>query len=163
MTHQHIAPPHLQHLVFQSTVKDVRRALDTLFNGFRPLCLPAEESGTIELVLAEVLNNVVEHAYENRPNGRIELHAEQMPDGFRFEVIDEGREMPDGKLPSGHLVPIDTDLTTIPEGGFGWFLIQDLATDIHYRRSDGKNHLSFCIAVACPVLRSKPGSEPGVE
>ncbi|MCA3510638.1 MAG: ATP-binding protein, partial [Rhodobacter sp.] len=44
----------------------VRRALSGLFRDDRLGNLPDDQRGTAELLLAEVLNNVVEHAYADR-------------------------------------------------------------------------------------------------
>lgn len=41
----------------------VRKALKELLDGLAPLDLDIEEMGTVELVMAEALNNIVEHAY----------------------------------------------------------------------------------------------------
>jgi len=55
--------------------------------------------------------------------------------------------MPDGKLPLGDLAPLDAELDDLPEGGFGWFLIQHLARDVTYTRVDNENHLKMRLAV----------------
>ena len=31
----------------------------------------------------------------------------------------------------------------LPEGGFGWHVIRTLSKDLHYRRENGRNQLSF--------------------
>jgi serine/threonine-protein kinase RsbW len=38
-------------------------------------------------------------------------------------------------------------LGDMPEGGFGWLIIRQLARDVAYVREDGVNQLSFRIAV----------------
>jgi serine/threonine-protein kinase RsbW len=40
------------------------------------------------------------------------------------------------------------DLMDLPEGGFGWFLIKDLAKDVVYARVEGENRLQLRVAVA---------------
>ena len=47
----------------QSSELAVREALAEISRGLGPLELNPEEAGTVELVLAEALNNIVEHAY----------------------------------------------------------------------------------------------------
>ncbi len=61
-------------LALQSTPLAVRRALSSLFQDDRLGNLPDDQRGTAELLLAEVLNNVVEHAYADGV-GEIEAHA----------------------------------------------------------------------------------------
>ena len=42
----------------------------------------------------------------------------------------------------------DVPMQDMPEGGFGWFLIKDLAKDVTYHRVKAENHLSLRLAVA---------------
>lgn len=50
--------------------------------------------------------------------------------------------------PLGLAAKTDVDFMDMPEGGFGWFIIKDLAKDIVYRRQNGENLLDLRIAVA---------------
>ena len=150
----HVPNHHHQHLEFPATSLAVRTALNDLFAGLKPLALPVEESGSIELVLAEVLNNIVEHAYADRPNGMIKLTITGQDNGFLFETIDSGVAMPEGQVPLGNRVLLEEDLNALPEGGFGWFLIRDLARDLQYSRENGKNRLTFRIVVDAPAATS---------
>ena len=63
-------------------------------------------------------------------------------------VVDTGRAMPDGRTPLGAAVDTDVPMQDMPEGGFGWFLIKDLAKDVTYHRVKAENHLSLRLAVA---------------
>ena len=92
----------------------------------------------LEIVLAEVLNNIVEHAYQAAP-GNILLHLRAGPDGMECRVTDLGLAM-QAPLASGGPVPCPAHL---PEGGFGWFLIRDLAEDLGYSRDNARNLLAF--------------------
>lgn len=126
----------------------VRTALATVLCGLRHLDLSLEEAGTVELVLAEVLNNVVEHAYGPDGDGRIEIIFRHTPKYLQFSIIDEGCEMPDGQTPMGKCASVDVPAGEMPEGGFGWFLIHDLTKNLTYRRVGSSNILSFRILIS---------------
>jgi serine/threonine-protein kinase RsbW len=99
-----------------------------------------DDRGTAEIVLAEVLNNVVEHAYA-AGTGLILLSL-RLGDGWlHCEVEDEGAAMPGCEPPAGR-APDPADL---PEGGFGWNLIRVLCSGLRYERQDGMNRLSFSL------------------
>lgn len=134
-------------LAFPGNAIAVREALADTIAALRILDLAGEEYGTIELVLAEVLNNIVEHAYADNQDGMIELEIVPKPNGLCCKLRDGGHPMPDGNVPLGNLPPSKTIIDDLPEGGFGWFLIRDLARDLQYTRSNGKNNLTFRIAV----------------
>lgn len=133
----------------QSSELAVRDALKQLLDGLMPLSLDIEETGTVELVMAEALNNIVEHAYpDDDPVGPINIACEHRRDGLHLSVVDRGRGMPDGRTPLGTPVDLNVSLDDMPEGGFGWFLIKDLAKDVRYQRLEQENWLNLRLAVA---------------
>lgn len=129
-------------LAIAGTPDAVSAALQALFTGPDRLSLPGDTGTDVQIVLAEAMNNIVEHAYADRP-GQIEITLWSTPDGLKGRLVDNGAPMP-GVLPAGTLPAIGQD-GDLPEGGFGWFLIRQLASDITYRRQDGVNHLLFRI------------------
>lgn len=129
----------------------VRDVLMRLLAALGPLKLEKEERDTVELVLAEVLNNIVEHAFLGMQSpGTIRLCAHMRSNGLHITVRDDGAPMPGGAAPLGMARDLDVDVQDLPEGGFGWFLIRDLAKDVHYRRKGGCNQLDLRLAVAIP-------------
>lgn len=98
--------------------------------------------GCIELVLAEALNNVVEHAYAVSEDGRIGVRLSPRGETMLLELRDSGRPMPDLTLPEGRLKPL-VGSGDLPEGGFGWYLIRRLAGRVTYRREAGTNVLQI--------------------
>jgi serine/threonine-protein kinase RsbW len=138
-------------LVVRKTLRsdpiEVRDSIRDIVTLLEPVDLLEEEAGVFELVLAEVINNVVEHAYREDPNGWIEILAAPGPRGISCRISDEGLPMPGGKPPVGMLHDLDCDTNDLPEGGFGWFLIGDLAKDLRYERRGNRNYLSFRMAI----------------
>lgn len=107
------------------------------------LC-PADR-GTAEIVLAEILNNISEHAYGGR-GGPIEICLLWEEMGIACTVIDTGAGMPHGQLPRGDL-RVHPDAADLSEGGYGWFLIRSLTSDLRYLRQHNRNELSFRIVL----------------
>ncbi|WP_151717781.1 ATP-binding protein [Gemmobacter serpentinus] len=108
-----------------------------LMQGFAP-----DQRGRIEIVLAEALNNIVEHAYAGT-TGQIRLELSLRPEGLLCQLRDSGCPLPDLQLPPGQLAAFDD--CDLPEGGFGWFLIRTLTADLCYRRDEGQNELCFLV------------------
>ncbi|MDR5652414.1 ATP-binding protein [Ruixingdingia sedimenti] len=134
------ACPRRLRLVFPADPLAVRQALHDLHEGLRDCPVSPQCRATMELVLAEVLNNVVEHAYADR-GGEIEICVQRSGGGLVCCVADSGRPMPHGALPPGDLP--GTDAADLPEGGFGWHLIRALSRDLDYRREGTRNLLRF--------------------
>lgn len=99
--------------------------------------------GGAEIVLAEVLNNIVEHGYAGEA-GDITVTLRSGPVGVLVEVEDQGKAFPREELPEGRLPDIDPD-KDLPEGGFGWYLIRTLVRDLSYRRIGAGNQVRFCL------------------
>lgn len=136
----------LTHMVIIATAPAVRMALSDLFGSPGRLDLPDPLRESAQIVLAEALNNIVEHSYANGC-GEIRLTLRSCPHGLACRISDRGLPMPKGDLPLG-LNPMADRSTDLPEGGFGWFLIRALARELGYHRKDGCNHLSFWIPAA---------------
>jgi serine/threonine-protein kinase RsbW len=134
-------------LVFTADPAAVRAALARLLSASPVQDLPEDDRGTVELVLAEVLNNVAEHAYAGG-SGPVEVGLCATSSGIACRIVDRGLAMPGGKLPEGGLPIVDPP--DFPEGGFGWHLIRSLTADLTYARNAGQNRLSFLIPLTFP-------------
>lgn len=128
-----------------STASDVRNILIHVDDALDSAGVPEWDRSKVETVLAEVLNNIVEHAYSRAGNGWIDLLMELQDDILRCEIADGGSPMPGLVMPRGNPQELDVDLDDLPEGGFGWFLIRELTEQLQYARRDGSNHLVFRI------------------
>ncbi|MCP4820134.1 MAG: ATP-binding protein [Shimia sp.] len=134
------------HIELEGTPKEVRYALETLRERLTERQLEACNAGTLEIVLAEVLNNVVEHALVHQSDGLISLTGNYDSNSWFLKVRDNGAPMPEDQIPSGKPPEVDADLMDLPEGGFGWMMVRTLARDIVYARTDeGWNELTFSI------------------
>jgi serine/threonine-protein kinase RsbW len=101
---------------------------------------------TAEIVLAEVLNNVVEHAYAEDGIGRVTVEIQVLHDRFDCLVQDSGQGLPPGPLPGAAMPQADlAEPEDWPEGGFGWALVRELTSNLTYRRAEGRNSLTFSI------------------
>ena len=108
--------------------------------------IAVEDVETIEIILAEALNNVVEHAYPEDAKGDVTLVIRRRRGSLMCEIKDHGRPMPNGKVPNGDHPMSREDGDAMPEGGYGWFLIRELVRDLIYDRKDGENVLFMTFA-----------------
>lgn len=125
--------------------RSIREALAEVRSRLRKIPLVEEDLATVEVVLAEVMNNIAEHAYAWRRDGEMILVLRHGPDGLRVSVSDEGIAMPGLPVPDCEGLDPSAPLSDMPEGGFGWLIIRQLARDLSYTRQDDVNHLSFRI------------------
>lgn len=108
----------------------------------------------VETVLAEVLNNIAEHAYRGQADGPIALALGFNGTALSIHVTDRGEGLAGARLPPGDGPHLDVPTEHLPEGGFGWRLIRNMTTGLTYIHKDGRNHLCFQV----PDIRSEPSS-----
>ena len=96
--------------------------------------------GEIELVLAEVLNNISEHGGRESLTHSISLKWHRS-DGLCINVIDEGRCIPTGTITNAQMPDLDTEIDDLPEGGFGWALVDILCSKVRSKRHGSFNTL----------------------
>jgi len=138
-------PPKAMELDFPGTEPEVRVALDRMHGALRENGLGEDAIGRFEIVMAEALNNVVEHAYAAHASGTIRVTLGWEAGQITCLIVDEGEELPGHTPPPGRAKPDDCAIEDLPEGGFGWHLIHTLAHDVRYIRSRNQNRLSFSI------------------
>ena len=131
------------HRRFPACNLETRAALMAVRDGLQCSGLGEDDLSSTELILAEALNNIVEHAYA-QSDGIVDLFVELRREGLFCLIRDHGRAMPGGRPPSPPLPRINPPYE-LPEGGFGWHIIRSLTTQLGYRQEEGWNALSFVV------------------
>ena len=134
--------------VFKADFRWVRRGVQNLIHTLATQGIPPGDLGSIEIVVAEVLNNIVEHAYPEDAPGEIRVVVRRRSSSLMVEIRDRGRAMPKGRAPLGNHPMVEFNLhDAMPEGGYGWFLIRELVRDLVYDRKEDENILFFRMAL----------------
>ncbi|MCC5984899.1 MAG: ATP-binding protein [Rhodobacteraceae bacterium] len=125
---------------FTSGDHETRSTMLALRDFLAQACIDPETAGTIELVLAEVCNNVTEHAYPDAV-GPVDLSVLLDPGAAHCTVSDRGAALPEGTPPD----KVPEPPWSLPEGGFGWYIIRSLSSRLEYRSAGGRNRLRLTI------------------
>lgn len=142
-------------LRFRAEPLSVRAALRRAVAWFAGRLSP-EAAGALELALAEVLNNIVEHAYAGRPDGQIVLEIAWQQTSLFCRIRDRGVGMTGGVLPARAELSTKAADGGLRDGGWGCHLVRSLTDELSYRRAGGENRLSFRLD-----LRSRPAGAHG--
>lgn len=130
-------------LSFAATEAEASVGIAQLSRTLTEQGLPAQKTGDVKIALAEAINNVVEHAYAGVAPARVLVKCRLHRDWLVILISDTGNPLPGLRLPDGIPAQITSSIQDLPEGGFGWYLIHELTSDIHYERRDGCNRLSL--------------------
>ncbi|MFW5702103.1 MAG: ATP-binding protein [Bacteroidota bacterium] len=112
-------------------------------SAIRSICIAAgmneEDASITELALVEAINNIIEHAYEDRPDGLVEFEFSHNSSEIIITLADSGRpaELRDISLPA--FDPADID--SLPESGLGMHLIDMTMDNVERLRSGNRNIL----------------------
>ena len=128
---------------FNATELEARTALATISDRLRASWLGRDQADSVEIALAEAINNVVEHAYAKAEPGTVRVSCTLRDTHLEIRICDAGVPLPDNRLPPGLAADVSVAREDLPEGGFGWFLIRELTSDIRYDRCGLINHLSL--------------------
>ncbi len=133
-------------ITLHGTPEAVRDGLATCMHKLGPLNLGPEKLSVVEIVMAETLNNIVEHAFCGQSVPRL-VRLSCTHDGSFLSLAfkDSGSALPDHTLPRPKQFEAFDDLQNLPEGGFGWGLIHDLTDDVSYKRVGRFNSLTLKI------------------
>ena len=98
----------------------------------------------ISLVVAEVLNNSIQHGVNFKSSGHLRVRHLSCQNCIEITLIDTGCAYPPPEMPSG------TDPLNPSESGYGWMIILQLCTRIQYRHKSGRNLLRLCLPINAP-------------
>ena len=135
------------HRVFRAETGAVRTTLTDIVSRFGEAVDPGT-LGRLELVLAEVMNNVAEHAGTGDSIAPprlpwIHVTVVRHDQGIACAITDDGISLPEECL-APRMMP-GPEMDELPEGGFGWCLIQGLTQSLCYYREKHRNFLAFSV------------------
>lgn len=128
---------------FNASFENVRGTLIKVEQCLGESPLSAARSRDLIMVLGEVLNNIVEHAELASTSSKICLGIEQCGSSMMVSSRDNGRPLPLDVLEQRVPPAGDGSIESLPESGFGWFIIHSLVDNMTYEREEGENLLTF--------------------
>lgn len=131
---------------FQAGDMATRGVLEQLTEQLAAVGIGAEDLASLEIILAEALNNVTEHAYAGT-TGPIILVLCGCADTYKCRISDRGKPMPYGEAPDPDLPDIEPP-DILPEGGFGWHIIRCLTSELQYCRDGPWNSLTLVVPMS---------------
>jgi len=96
-----------------------------------------EKIREIELSLAEALNNIIKHAYKGDETNKINIGMSFENNKLTLVLIDNGEPRNNIGKPILEFDPNDID--SLPEGGMGLFIIEQLMDENTYSCDGNKN------------------------
>jgi serine/threonine-protein kinase RsbW len=130
-------------MTVQPTLQDVARATEA-FAAQLPARLAGRAGDAVQIALAEVLTNIVQHGLRGRAPAPIELDWQERDDRLEVEVRDAGDPIPAARLAAAGEATFafdPDDLSALPEGGLGLAILKTAFDVVDYRSGAGINVL----------------------
>lgn len=128
---------------FGATEMEAREGIGAVMGDLTSDGVSQEHRGVVEITLAEVVNNIVKHAYGGAATGDIQVEYDVSEGELVMTITDRGMGFRGGILPAGNPADVSVPKAELPEGGFGWFLIRELTSELDYERRGGYNRLGL--------------------
>jgi anti-sigma regulatory factor (Ser/Thr protein kinase) len=116
-------------------LETIRASLDSLVKAWG---IPASMEFSLNLALEEAFTNVVNYAFDDGKEHKIELGFKKQEGNLVITITDDGQPYDPTQTPEP-----DTglDVRERPIGGLGIFLVKKFMDKVEYRRIDNRNQL----------------------
>ena len=109
-------------------------------NQAREAGFNAKDIYSVQLAADEAASNVIEHAYEGKPDGMFEVSCEFREDRLIITLLDHGKAFDPSQVEEPDL---KADLSDRKIGGLGVYLIRNLMDEVRYESTQAGNLLTL--------------------
>lgn len=136
-------------LSINSELTELEEVKQCLSKILQAASLTVEAIEDAQLIVEEVLVNIIQYGYENCTNGQIDLGIEMNSEQLIMTFKDNGKPFnPLTEITSPDLAMDDQERSL---GGFGFFLVKELAQKIDYVYLNAQNILTVTLAITKAV------------
>ena len=127
-------------LQLKNELKEINRALQSFAAFCKRTQLTEDMQNSASIVLDDLLNNIINYAFENSEEHEIEVFFRADKQRLIIDVVDDGAEF-DPFLKGEPDIESDIDERSI--GGLGIHMIKSIMDDYFYKRIKGRNHITL--------------------
>ncbi|MCB8942136.1 MAG: ATP-binding protein [Ardenticatenaceae bacterium] len=150
MTHKHV-------LTIQGQYEQIREACEFVCDGARTAGFDEQTIFHVELACDEACTNIIEHAYEENPQGQIRISYETDKGNFIVTFHDNGRSFNINSVPTPSTLldtPPDNLHESLKIGGLGIHFMRQLMDEVLFQ-SDPQQGNTLTLIKQLPVSRKR--------
>jgi serine/threonine-protein kinase RsbW len=129
---------HHDRLTISSDLKLLYLVRQFVVNFMRQIALPADYENRIVLAVDEAVSNIIEHAYESKADGYIDIQITRDKKQISFSITDWGKPFNPNKVKKPDIAK---SIKSGTKGGLGIFLMKQIMDEVKYTFKSGQNHL----------------------
>jgi len=130
----------MQTLTFPATFDVLDEIRSFVGDQAREAGFNSKDIYSIQLAADEAASNVIEHAYEDQPDGNFEISCEFRIDRLVITLLDHGKAFDPSQVEEPDL---KADLMDRKIGGLGIYLMHKLMDDVRYESTQKGNLLTL--------------------
>jgi serine/threonine-protein kinase RsbW len=130
----------MQTLTFSATFDILDEIRTFVGNQAREAGFNAKDIYSVQLATDEAASNVIEHAYDGKPNGMFEVSCEFREDRLTITLLDHGKAFDPSQVEEPNL---KADLSDRKIGGLGIYLMRKLMDEVRYESTQAGNRLTL--------------------
>jgi len=130
----------MQTLTFSTTFDILDEIRTFVGNQAREAGFNAKDIYSVQLATDEAASNVIEHAYDGKPDGMFEVCCECREDRLIIILLDHGKAFDPSQVEEPDL---KADLSDRKIGGLGVYLIRKLMDEVQYESTQAGNRLTL--------------------
>ena len=130
----------MQTLTFSTTFDILDRIRTFVGDQAREAGFNAKDIYSIQLATDEAASNIIEHAYDGRPNGKFEVTCDFQSGRLVITLLDHGKVFDPSQVEEPDL---KADLSDRKIGGLGIYLMRNLMDEVHYETTQAGNFLTM--------------------
>ncbi len=117
------------HLSISSDVSNLGEVADFIIASAQECGLNEAETYKVQMAVDEAVTNVIQHAYHDVSDGRIEIFCERRGHDFIVEIVDFGKPFDASKIP---MPRVRGPLSRRGIGGLGVFFMKKLMDKVEF-------------------------------
>ena len=130
----------MQTLTFPTTFDILDEIRTFVGNQAREAGFNAKDIYSVQLAADEAASNVIEHAYEGKPNGMFKVSCELREGRLIITILDHGKAFDPSQVEEPDL---KADLSDRKIGGLGVYMIRKLMDEVRYESTQAGNRLTM--------------------
>ncbi|MBI4834505.1 MAG: ATP-binding protein [Planctomycetes bacterium] len=125
-------------LIITSDLKLLYLVRQFVVNFMRQIPLPADYENRLVLAVDEAVSNIIEHAYESKTDGYIDIQIARNEKEISFSITDWGKPFNPNRVKKPDIAK---SIKAGAKGGLGIFLMKQIMDEVKYTFKSGQNHL----------------------
>lgn len=132
--------------------QNLQKVREFLHAAIKRSALPSTDINKVVLAVDEAVANTIQHGYQGREDGTVEVQIEADSTKFVVRIIDSGSPYDPAKSSAGKAdLDLKSHIASGSKRGLGLFIMRKVMDEVQYQSRDGsKNVLSLTKYIKAP-------------